>query len=55
VHLCHKLSQLGINGPILKNFLCGRTQQVMVSGEKSPVSGVSSGVPQGTVLASLLF
>jgi len=58
VHLCHKLSQLGINGPILewiKNSLYGRTQQVIVSGEQSSVSSVSSGVPQGTVLTPLLF
>jgi len=35
--------------------LSGRIQQVIVSGEKSSVSGASSGVPQGTVLAPLLF
>ena len=56
--LCHKLSQLGINGSLLewiKNFVSGRTQQVIVNGEKISISAVSSGVPQGTVLAPLLL
>ena len=37
VRLCHKLSHLGINGPLLewiKSFLTDRTQQVIVNGEK---------------------
>ena len=58
VRVCHKLSHLGISGPLLewiKSFLTDRTQQVIVNGEKSSVSTLSSGVPQGTVLAPLIF
>ena len=56
-HLCNKLSYYGINGSTLnwiKNFLQGRTQQVIMEGHYSNIS-VTSGVPQGTVLAPLLF
>ena len=48
----------GINGNILKwikNFLQGRTQQVIVEGHHSNSISITSGVPQGTVLAPLLF
>ena len=57
-HLCNKLSYYGINGSTLKwikNFLQGRTQQVIVEGHHSNSISVTSGVPQGTVLAPLLF
>jgi len=39
----------------LKDFLTGRQQQVLVNGEQSDATEVTSGVPQGTVLAPLLF
>ena len=56
--LCYKLSLYGIRGPILgwiEDFLSNRTQKVLVNGEKSDPVNVLSGVPQGTVLAPLLF
>ena len=56
--LCHKLSHYGINGHLLdwiKSFLTDRTQSVVIDGESSCPSTVLSGVPQGTVLAPLLF
>ena len=39
----------------MKDFLTGRQQQVLVSGEQSDATQATSGVPQGTVLAPLLF
>ena len=38
VHLCHELSHLEINGPLLewiRSFLIDRTQQIIVNGEKA--------------------
>ena len=57
-HLCLKLSHYGIRGGILfwiENFLTGRSQQVIVNGCSSNPTNVMSGVPQGTVVAPLLF
>ena len=58
MHLCNILSYYGINDNILKwikNFLHDRTQQVIMEGYHSSPINVTSGVPQGTVLAPLLF
>ena len=38
-----------------KDFLTGRTQQVVINGEMSSKAVIKSGVPQGTVLGPLLF
>ena len=39
----------------VENFLCNRTQKVVVSGEESLSVSVTSGAPQGTVLGPLFF
>jgi len=56
--LAHKLKAVGIIGKIGKwiyNFLTNRTQRVLVDGAKSIHVEVTSSVPQGTVLAPILF
>ena len=57
-YLYYKLHHYGIRGKLLdwvKQFLTGRSQCVIINGEQSDSTTVSSGVPQGTVLAPLLF
>ena len=56
--LLRKLGLCGINGDThtwISEFLCHRTQSVMVEGVRSHEDSVDSGVPQGTVLGPLLF
>ena len=56
--LLYKLNNYGIRGPILQwiqSFLENRSQQVILEDQESSFVRVTSGVPQGTVLAPLLF
>ena len=39
----------------ISDYLSGRRQFVALEGESSPLAGVTSGVPQGSILGPLLF
>ena len=56
--LLNKLNNYGIRGNVnrwFQSYLCNRTQITSVNGIFSDEVGVSYGVPQGSVLGSLLF
>ena len=56
--LLFKLEHIGISGnllSLLKSFLNNRFQRVVLNGQCSNWSSVLAGVPQGSILGSLLF
>ena len=55
--LLHKISVYGIQGKLLnwiKSFLTNRRQRVLLNGSPSDWEAVVSGVPQGTIMGSIV-
>ena len=56
--LIYKLKCNGISGKLLtffENYLSQRCQRVVLNGKESEWTGITAGVPQGSVLGLLLF
>ena len=56
--LVNKLRKMGINGVLLKwleSYLQGREIYVVLDGKKTKLYKINAGVPQGAILAPLLF
>jgi len=56
--LLYKMAKFGIEGPILKwtrNWLSNRKQCVVIENSQSSWRPVKSGIPQGSVLAAIMF
>ena len=56
--LIFKLKKNGVDGKLLalfKNYLSNRKQRVVINGCESGWGVIKSGVPQGSVLGTLLF
>ena len=56
--LIHKLKKLGVDGDminILTSFLANRMQRTAIDGKYSEWTGISAGVPQGSILGPILF